>query len=136
MALLFFRKRGKTSNKIKRQQQTLITSKTLGPFLFLKKRNNKVKIASAKYETEQNNFYFPRKEIGQFHNKDWLQLDKKAAKLIISFIFVKTINLKLRKTTRYQLKLTKSFKITDAYIGGHYVLSYSIFLALKKRTKI
>ena len=58
MSLL--RKRGKTSNKINQQQQTLIKSKTLCPF---KKNNNKFKIASDKTQTEQNDLYFTRKDI-------------------------------------------------------------------------
>ena len=37
----------------------------------------KVKIASDKTETEQNNLYFTRKDTGPFHNKAWLQIDKK-----------------------------------------------------------
>ena len=42
-----------TNSKIKQQQQTLIRSKTLCPFLKTK-LNNKVKLASNKTETKQN----------------------------------------------------------------------------------
>ena len=64
------------NNKIKQKQQTLITSRTLCPFLF-KKHNNKVKIASDKTDTVQNNLYFTRKNMGPVRNKARLQLEKK-----------------------------------------------------------
>ena len=49
------RKRAKTNGKIKQQQQTLITSKNLCPFLKTKLMNNKDKIASDKTKKKQNN---------------------------------------------------------------------------------
>ena len=58
----------KTNSKIKQQQQTLITSKTLRPSSKTK-LTNKVNIASDKSETKQNNFYFTRKDMGPAHNR-------------------------------------------------------------------
>ena len=48
------RKRAKTNGKIKKQKQTLITSKNLCPFEKTKLKN-KVKTASDKTETKENN---------------------------------------------------------------------------------
>ena len=61
--LPLLRKRGKTNNKNKQQQQTSITSKTLCPFLL---KNCKHLLCQVKAR---------------------FQLDKKAAKLIIAYIF-------------------------------------------------
>ena len=55
MRYAILRKRAKTNGKVKQQQQTLITSKNLCPFLKTK-LNNKVKIASDKPEIKQNKF--------------------------------------------------------------------------------
>ena len=47
--------------------------------------------------------------MGPYHNKAWLQFDKKQQNLMNSIIFLKTISFKVRKTIRYQLKLSKLF---------------------------
>ena len=60
------RKHVKTNNKINQQkQQTLITSKILYSF----KKKQKLKIASDKTETKQNNLFFTRKEMVQLYKK-------------------------------------------------------------------
>ena len=63
------RKRVKTNSKIKKQQQTLTTSKKLS--VLKTKLNNRDKIASDKTETEENNLYFTLKDLGPVHNKAW-----------------------------------------------------------------
>ena len=49
------------------------------PVFFLKIQIN-VEAASDQSETEQNNLYFTRNDMGPVHNKAGLQLDKKEKK--------------------------------------------------------
>ena len=90
-----------------------------------KKSSNKVNIASDKSETEQNNLFFTRKNMHPVHNKAVLQLGKKErnSKVNKFACFKKTINFKVRKFIRHQLKLSIGFIITNTYMGGHYELS-------------
>ena len=60
----------------KQQQRTSITSKIYVHFK-KKKLNNKVKIASGKTETEQNNLCFTRKDMGPVPRLEYIQLDLK-----------------------------------------------------------
>ena len=56
--------------------------------------------------------------MGSVHNKARLQLGKKRKKsnIIISLVFSKAMNFKIKKTIRYQLKISKHFFNTDAFL--------------------
>ena len=114
------RKRSKTKN-IKQQQQILITSKNTSKIVHFLKKNqiNQVKKASDKTQTKQKYLHFTSRDMGPVHSKSQLQLNKKTAKLLNSHIFLKTINLKVKRTIRYQLKFFKRSIISVAYVGGH-----------------
>ena len=56
--------------------------------------------------------------MGPVHNKARFQLDKTEQKTAKIF-FLKTISFKAMKTTRYQLKRSKSFVFNIIYNGGH-----------------
>ena len=73
-----------------------------------------------------------KKYKGPVHNKARLQL--KTAKLKNSLKILKEINLKGGQSIRCQLKLSKRFIITDAYIGGHLDLSLFKLSCGYKRT--
>ena len=72
-------------------------------------------MASDKDEFKQNNLYYIRKDMGPLNKEVRLQLDKKT----IWLKFSKTINFKVRKIIRWQLKTSNMILITCASIGGH-----------------
>ena len=61
-------------------------------FIYLTKLIHKVKIASDKTESKQNNVYFTRKIMGTLHNKTRQQLDQKEQRMAnkkIAYFFKK-----------------------------------------------
>ena len=105
------------------------------PFFFKKQKLNKVKIASDRTETNRNNMYFTRKHMGMVHKNARKQIEKKrkTAELKNLLIFLKTINFKVMKTIRYQMKTSDRFIITRAFMRGHSELSFFKFLCGNKR---
>ena len=85
--------------------------------------------------------YFNKKNhIGSVHNKDRLQLDKKEkrSKVIKFAIFLKTVNFKVKKAIRYQLKLSKRlfYYLQCSYRRALRLLFIQFLMRLQKEQQI
>ena len=53
------------------------------------------------------------------HNKAPIRKKNSKVNKFAYLYFLRTVNFKVRKTIRNQLKLSKRFNIPNAYVGGH-----------------